>query len=83
MRPKKIVSITQLLGCEMMIDGGWRKIAEVIGPKKSQFGAAGSFYRVKFVGGYQDSTGRIYPDWTHVWRGDYATVRRVIESEAV
>ena len=75
----RIMNITQLQGHDIWTDGTWRTVARVSGPHASQFGAAGRFYRVHFVGGYQDTSGRIYPDWMHVWRGDELKTRRTRE----
>ena len=74
---KRITTKRQLEGAEVFLDGAWRKVGTVTGPHKPQFGARGSFYRVKLMGGeYRDRSGRIYPDCLHVWRGDFLRVRK-------
>lgn len=78
-KESRIQNRAQLQGHDLWLDGAWRTVANVAGPKHSQFGAAGRFYRVQLVGGYQDGSGRIYPDWLHVWRGDILKTRRTPE----
>ena len=80
MKTARVFRITQLRGHQIWVDGAWRTIASVTGPHRPQFGARGSFWRVSLLRGYQDASGRIYPDSFNIWRGDDYALRPVPQS---